>query len=219
MTSAGTTQSVLSVTDMTAAKVLSTPNGYHEENFTTTDDSAKDFQLNKFNPTANTTQNNLTTKIITIIKLSTDVKNVTEDIVSLPTAAFTPKACLHSTQEEENIVFRYIRELCIAILVFLLVLVFAAFLRERKKRLKQQREHSYIFTLPPNTELNNIRESNVFYHTTLDFSNLFIDDRAERLSSCIYQDITDLVPMDNLVSPRSTYQQIPVNLVNTEDVE
>ena len=75
-------------------------------------------------------------------------------------------------------------------------------------RLKHERERAYIFSLPSNTELTATRESNFHYSSMLEFARLFDESRAERLSSCVYQDITDLVSSE-FPSPRSTYQQIP----------
>nr|XP_022292161.1 uncharacterized protein LOC111103274 isoform X5 [Crassostrea virginica] len=96
----------------------------------------------------------------------------------------------------------------ITVLVCLLVIAVVAFWCERQKRLKHERERAYIFSLPSNTELTATRESNFHYSSMLEFARLFDESRAERLSSCVYQDITDLVSSE-FPSPRSTYQQIP----------
>lgn len=75
-------------------------------------------------------------------------------------------------------------------------------------RLKCERERLYIFSLPQNTELTSSEEDDTRYNTMTDFTRLFSGSSAERLSSCVYQDITDMVSSE-FSSPRSTYQQIP----------
>ncbi|XP_048730214.1 uncharacterized protein LOC125647545 [Ostrea edulis] len=120
----------------------------------------------------------------------------------------TSKSLKETGREEKNNDFRYICEVSLAVVTLLLILVSAGYLYERKKRLQYQSECSYTFSLPTNTELNYTREANRRYNTVADITSL-VDSRAERLSSCVYHDITDLTSLANMVSSRSTYQQIP----------
>lgn len=97
-----------------------------------------------------------------------------------------------------------LNSIAIAFLIFFLLNMFSLF----PFRLKCERERLYIFSLPQNTELTSSEEDNARYNTMTDFTRLFSGSSAERLSSCVYQDITDMVSSE-FSSPRSTYQQIP----------
>lgn len=104
--------------------------------------------------------------------------------------------------------FQYVRECLISLLGLVLVIAVTALWCERRKRFKCEKERLYIFSLPQNTELTPSGEDDARYNTMTDFTRLFSGSSAERLSSCVYQDITDMVSSE-FSSPRSTYQQIP----------
>lgn len=89
-------------------------------------------------------------------------------------------------------------------LIFFYLIFFSLF----PFRLKCERERLYIFSLPQNTALTSSEEDDTRYNAMTDFTRLFSSSSAERLSSCVYQDITDMVSSE-FSSPRSTYQQIP----------
>lgn len=168
--------------------------------------------------TVGTTQfNNTITRII--LESMVDEKNqskletasVTEDVIVLrnvsPKSDFGYAACEQRKEQELN-GFRYVKECLISVLALILVIAVTALWCERQKRLKCERERLYIFSLPQNTELTSSEEDDTRYNTMTDFTRLFSGSSAERLSSCVYQDITDMVSSE-FSSPRSTYQQIP----------
>lgn len=141
-------------------------------------------------------QNTQETATVTIV-----LRNVS------PKSDFGYAACEQRKEQELN-GFRYVKECLISVLALILVITVTAFWCERQKRLKCERERLYIFSLPQNTELTSSEEDNARYNTMTDFTRLFSGSSAERLSSCVYQDITDMVSSE-FSSPRSTYQQIP----------
>ncbi|XP_034332655.2 uncharacterized protein [Magallana gigas] len=150
----------------------------------------------------NTDSNSTTAKTMIISETKSDEKNqgkletasVTEDVIVLRNVS--PKG------------FRYVKECLISVLALILVIAVTALWCERQKRLKCERERLYIFSLPQNTALTSSEEDDTRYNAMTDFTRLFSSSSAERLSSCVYQDITDMVSSE-FSSPRSTYQQIP----------
>lgn len=168
----------------------------------------------------NTTDSNSTTaKTMIISETKSDEKNqgkletasVTEDVIVLrnvsPKSDFGYAACEQRKEQELN-GFRYVKECLISVLALILVIAVTALWCERQKRLKCERERLYIFSLPQNTALTSSEEDDTRYNAMTDFTRLFSSSSAERLSSCVYQDITDMVSSE-FSSPRSTYQQIP----------
>lgn len=163
--------------------------------------------------------NSTTAKSTTISESKSDEKNqskletanVIGDVIVLgnvsPKSDFGYAACEQRKEQELN-GFQYVKECLISVLSLILVIAVTAFWFERQKRLKCERERLYIFSLPQNTELTSSDEDDARYNTMTDFTRLFSGSSAERLSSCVYQDITDMVSSE-FSSPRSTYQQIP----------